>query len=89
LISGYATQQKENINLGAVWAHRRAVRPRRFRWNEGAMHCKVIIAVRVCIPLANRRSLVSPEAFIVDSTFFAELYSKVVDEEIKKGASFQ
>jgi hypothetical protein len=58
---------KENINVGTV----RAVRPRQSRWNEGAMQCKVIIAVRVCIPLANRRSLVSPEDFIVDSTFFA------------------
>ena len=35
------------------------------------MQCKVIIAVEVCIPLAKRRSLVSSEAFIADSTFFA------------------
>ena len=35
------------------------------------MKCKVIIAVGVCISLANRRSLVSSEAFIADSTFFA------------------
>jgi hypothetical protein len=57
--------------VGTVWAHRRAVRPGQSRWNGGAMQCKVIIAVGVCIPLANSRSLVSPEAFIVDSTFLA------------------
>jgi hypothetical protein len=62
---------KGNINVGSVWAHRRAVRPGQSRWNDGAVQCKVIIAVGVCIPLANRRSLVSLEAFIVDSTFFA------------------
>jgi hypothetical protein len=64
-------QQKENINIGTMWAHRRTVRPRQSRWNEGAMQCKVIIAVGVCIPLANSRSLISSEAFIADSTFFA------------------
>jgi hypothetical protein len=57
LISGYATQQKENINVGKMWAHWRAVRPGQSRWNEDAMQCKVIIAVGVCILLANRRLL--------------------------------
>jgi hypothetical protein len=43
--------------VGTVWARRRAVRLGQSRWNEGAMQCKVIIAVGVCILLANRRLL--------------------------------